>query len=255
MLLTTTYLIDFRSFWRSLLEQELVTNGTILQVKVPPSTEDHLPKFLTKSEFQRLEQTILTMSKADSPKDRFNLAWFYLFAHGGLRLGEAINLRLDDCDLIGNRLCIRSGKGNKDRVIPMLPKLVSVLQDYLLVREQALTNHLLIFRGVAVNNKLLERRLRTFGYKANIKPLYPHRLRHTLATFLINEGMPLTSLQKFLGHKNINTTLVYAKVHDETVHKQYTLVMTKVEGIAILDWPKDKSNSFVVDVEQELNSV
>jgi len=97
------------------------------------------------------------MSKADTTTDRLNLAVFYLFAHGGLRVSEALNLRLEDCDLTGKHLCIRAGKGNKDRVIPMSLKLVSVLQDYLVVRQQAPTNHLLISKkGVAVTKRIVE---------------------------------------------------------------------------------------------------
>jgi integrase len=74
----------FRTFWRDLLEQEKVTNGAVLQVKAPPAG-DHLPRYLTPTQFQRLEQVILTETQADRAKDRFNLTWFYLFAHAGLR--------------------------------------------------------------------------------------------------------------------------------------------------------------------------
>ena len=63
----------------------------------------------------------------------------------------------------------------------------------------------------------------------------PHRLRHTIATFLINQGMPITSLQKFLGHQDINKTLIYARVYDETVRNQFASAMAHIEGIAIAD--------------------
>ncbi len=246
----------FRSFWRNLLEQELVTNGTILHVKAPPFTTNNLPKFLTRTEFQRLEQTVLTMSKANTTPDRLNLALFYLLAHGGLRVSEALNLRLEDCDLTGKRLCIRAGKGNKDRVIPMSLKLVSVLQDYLLVRQPAPTHHLLISKkGVAVTKRMVAGLLGRFGREAEIKSLGSHRLRHTLATLLINQGMPLTSLQHFLGHKKADMTMVYAKVYDETVRKQFAAAMIEIEGIAVEDWPQDQDDLAVVDVEQELNLV
>jgi integrase/recombinase XerD len=179
-----------------------------------------------------------------------------LLAHGGLRVSEALNLRLEDCDLTGKRLCIRAGKGNKDRVIPMSLKLVSVLQDYLLVRQPAPTNHLLISKkGVAVTKRMVEGLLGRFGREAEIKSLGSHRLRHTLATLLINQGMPLTSLQHFLGHKKADMTMVYAKVYDETVRKQFASAMIEIEGIAVQDWPQDKDNLSVVDVEQELNLV
>ena len=214
----------FRAFWRDLLEQEVVSNGSLLQVKAPPAG-DHLPRYLTRLEFQRLEQVVLTETKADRPTDRFNRAWFYLFAHAGLRRSEALNLRLDDGDWHGQRLRILAGKGDRDRVIPITAHLVTILQDYLAVREPAPTNHLLIYKRASVNPQLLATRLHRFGQKADIEPMTPHRLRHTLATFLINQGMPITSLQKFLGHQDINKTLIYARVHDETVRAQFASAM------------------------------
>jgi len=226
----------FRMFWRDLLEQELVSNGTLLQVKAPPAG-DHLPRYLTRVEFQRLEQIVLTETEADTPKDRFNRAWFYLFAHAGLRLGVALNLRLPDCDLSSQRLRVTGGKGDRDRVLPMTPQLALIVQDYLTVRELAPTNHLLIYKQAAVKPHLLPDRLRRFGQKAQIEPMTPHRLRHTLATFLINQGMPITSLQKFLGHQDINKTLIYARVYDETVQAQFASAMAQIEGLVVTDWP------------------
>lgn len=232
----------FRTFWRDLLEQEKVTNGAVLQVKAPPPG-DHLPRYLTPTQFQRLEQVILTQTQADRAKDRFNLTWFYLFAHAGLRLSEALNLRLADCDLSGRRLRVQSGKGDRDRVIPMSEQLVTVLQNYLVVREPAATDHLLIYKGASVKGDLLPDRLRSFGRKADIEPMTPHRLRHTLATFLINQGMPITSLQKFLGHQDINKTLIYARVYDETVRNQFASAMAHIEAIAVADWPIQTTTS------------
>jgi len=232
----------FRTFWRDLLAQEKVTNGAVLQVKAPPAG-DHLPRYLTPTQFQGLEQVILTQTQADRAKDRFNLTWFYLFAHAGLRLSEALNLRLADCDLNGRRLRVQSGKGDRDRVIPMSDQLVTVIQNYLVVREPASTDHLLIYKGAAVKGHLLPDRLQALGRGAGIEPMTPHRLRHTIATFLINQGMPITSLQKFLGHQDINKTLIYARVYDETVRNQFASAMAHIEGIAMADWPIQTTTS------------
>jgi len=245
----------FRAFWRDLLAQEKVTNGAVLQVKAPQAG-DHLPRYLTPPEFTRLQQLILTKTEEHRPKDRFNRAWFYLFAHAGLRVSEARNLRLGDCDLIGRRLRIRSGKGDRDRVMPMTDQLVSVLQAYLVVREPTETDHLLIYRSAPVKAHLLTDRLKSFGRKVDIEPMTPHRLRHTLATFLINQGMPITSLQKFLGHQDINKTLIYARVYDETVRDQFASAMTYIEGIAVANWPAVIStNPTSISVEQICDSV
>lgn len=226
----------FGGFWRDLLEQERVTNGAVLLVKAPPSG-DPLPAYLTPAEYQRLEHVILTATAADTAEDRFNRAWFYLLAHAGLRRGELLNLRLADLDLSGQRLRVRAGKGDRDRILPMTQRLTSVLGQYLAVREPAATNHLLIKRGAAIGRSLIACRLRQFGQQANIERLYPHRLRHTLATLLVNQGMPITSLQKFLGHKDINKTLIYARVYDHTVRQQFAAAMADIEGIAAADWP------------------
>lgn len=231
-----TELTVFRMFWDDLLIQERVTNTAILQVKAPPAG-DHLPRYLTLTEFQRLEQVIHTATQTDRPQDRLNRAWFYLLAHAGLRLCELLNLRLSDVDLRAKRLRIRSGKGDRDRVLPMTQQLATVLQDYLAVREPATTDHVLIYKGAALTAQLVPERLQRFGSKAQIEPMTPHRLRHTLATFLINQGMPITSLQKFLGHQDINKTLIYARVYDETVRTQFAAAMAQVEHIAVPAWP------------------
>lgn len=228
----------FRGFWRNLLEREQVTNGTILLVKTPKPASDPLPRYLTPTEFQRLEQVVLAETVTDKRQDRFNRAWFYLLAHAGLRRGELLNLRLPDCDLNGQRLRVQAGKGDRDRVLPMTNRLVTVLTNYVTVREKTTTDHLLIQRGVPVGRFLIAYRLNQFGQKANIVGLSPHRLRHTLATLLVNQGMPIVSLQKFLGHQDINKTLIYARVYDETVRQQFAAAMVHIETIPVADWPQ-----------------
>jgi site-specific recombinase XerD len=229
-------LIVFRAFWRDLLDQEQVTNQAILRVKAPQSSQP-LPRYLAPSEFQRLLEVIETHTQTDQPDDRLNRAWFYLLAHTGLRVSELLNLRLGDCDLTGKRLRIRGGKGNQDRVVPITDKLVSVISDYVALREAAPTDHLLTFQGAALNYSLVSARLHRLGHIAGIEPLTCHRLRHTLATLLVNQGMPIASLQKLLGHRDINMTLVYAKVFDETLRQQFATAMAQIESVAIADWP------------------
>lgn len=59
--------------------------------------------------------------------------------------------------------------------------------------------------------------------------VYPHRLRHTCATQLLNAGCRVTSIQRFLGHKKLSSTLIYAKAHDQTVADDYFAAMSRVE--------------------------
>jgi len=225
-----------RIFWRDMLTEERVSNAAVLQVKAPVA-DDLLPRYLNIAEYQRLEQIVQQETAQDRPQDRFNQAWFYILAHGGLRLSEVRNLRLEDCDLVGKRLRVRSGKGNRDRVIPMTDQLATALQAYLLVREPDPYQHLLVYKKESVKGHLIPDRLKRWGLKVGIQPMTPHRLRHTLATMLINQGMPIVSLQKFLGHQDINKTMIYARVHDKTVKEQFATAMNKIEPIPIAHWP------------------
>jgi integrase len=65
--------------------------------------------------------------------------------------------------------------------------------------------------------------------EVGIPKLTPHRLRHTLATRLLNAGMDITRIQKLLGHEQVNTTLIYARVHDTTVEADYRQAMQQIE--------------------------
>ena len=180
---------------------------------------------------------MLTQSQDSRPGDRFDQAWFYLLAHTAIRVGELLNLRLSDIDLCKRAVRIRAGKGNRDRIVPLSNQTVAAIELYLPVRETAETDHLLIHHNAPVKRHLIYRRLRNWGEQVDIVPLSPHRLGHTLATFLINQGMSLVSLQKFLGHQDINKTLIYARVHDETVRQQFMTAMSHIEGVVVTDWP------------------
>jgi hypothetical protein len=71
-------------------------------------------------------------------------------------------------------------------------------------------------------------RMRDCGKRLGVH-VYPHRLRHTCATQLLNAGCRITSIQRFLGHKKLNTTMIYARAHDQTVAEDYFTAMERVE--------------------------
>jgi hypothetical protein len=71
-------------------------------------------------------------------------------------------------------------------------------------------------------------RIKAAGERVGVK-VHPHRLRHTAATQLLNAGCRVTSIQKFLGHKELSTTMIYARVHDQTVADDYYAAMQQIE--------------------------
>jgi hypothetical protein len=101
------------------------------------------------------------------------------------------------------------------------------------VRGPANAENLLIYSHAPMNKELIDRRLRALGKRLGIR-LHPHRLRHTAATELINANCELTTIQKVLGHKSLDTTLRYARAHDQTVADNFYAAMERVdEALAI----------------------
>ena len=218
---------------------------------------DSLPKYLTDDQVKKLREEIeREVQDAQSPSQRrlalLDWATFYLLWQGGMRLGEVEELRLEDLDLVGQRLSVRSGKGMKDRTIYLTSSVMQTLKDYLAVRGEGSSDHVFLYRNAAVSKDLIRSRLKTIGKRIGVK-VYPHRLRHTCATQLLNAGCRITSIQAFLGHKKLNTTLIYARAHDQTVAEDYFTAMSRVEqrmDIAPAPKPEPETEYEVVKVPE-----
>ena len=211
-----TDLWAFLHYWE---ERGVRVSPAVFRVK-RPKRGDSLPRFLSEKDYQQLESTVVQATQTGARDDLLDRAWFYLFSEAGLRISEACDLRLGDIDLAAQRLIVRRGKYDRDRSIPISLTLQAALTDYLPQRGETQTDHLLIYCQRNVREGLIRSRLYRYGQKAQVK-VSPHRLRHTLATRLLNEGMPITSLQHLLGHEKLDTTLLYARVHNETVRRDY----------------------------------
>jgi hypothetical protein len=96
------------------------------------------------------------------------------------------------------------------------------------VRGPGPTDHVILYRNQPVCKDLIRARVKAAGERTGVK-VHPHSLRHTAATQLLNAGCRVTSIQKLLGHKELNTTMIYARVHDRTVAKDYYSAMEEVE--------------------------
>jgi len=212
-------LSDLWSFLNYLEEQDQPVNPSVFRVKRPKNA-DPVPRFLSENDWRQLESTLGQATQAGQRDDWLDRVWFYLLSEAGLRLSEACDLRLGDVDLAAQRLIVRQGKELRDRCVPLSLSLLQALKAYLPLRGMAQTDHLLIYQEQAVNDSLIRIRLQRYGQQARVE-VSPHRLRHTLATRLLNEGMPITSLQRLLGHEKLETTLRYARVHNETVRQDY----------------------------------
>lgn len=194
---------------------------------------DALPRFLTDEQVGRLRADFeQRVALADTPTRQRNVlldrAAFYLLWHGGLRLGELEELCLADLNLAQSQLIVRQGKGLKDRAVYLTDAALAALKAFLAVRGDGASDHLFLFRHKPVHKDFIRGRLEAAGMRVGVK-VTPHQLRHTFATQLLNAGCRITTIQALLGHRHLNTTMTYARVHDRTVADDYFRAMAAVE--------------------------
>jgi len=202
-------------------------------------TPKRLPRPLADQDVFLLERTIQEARTGDPRWYRdiraiCDLAWFYLLWHCGLRVSEVCWLTLGDLDLKGGKLFVSNSKERKDRVIYMSATAVEALQAYLKSETDKVTNYVFETNGHAMLPRLIQKRLKMYGKQCGVQ-VSPHRLRHTFASQMLNVGMPITSLQRYLGHTQLDTTLNYAQVSDPVLRKEYHQAVQKIDPLWQID--------------------
>jgi site-specific recombinase XerD len=209
----------------------------LFRVQAPKPEAQSLPRYLSEGDYRRLEKVVLQATGVETYAASFDRAFFLTLAHTGVRISELLDLRLSDLNLAASYATIRGSKPGRDRVVYLTPVLSQALRRYLHQRaDLPADDHVFLLHGRLPTARTIQRRLAAYGQQAGV-PVSPHRLRHTLATRLLNQGMPIQSLRKLLGHENLNTTQLYARIYDETLYGQFKEAMAHLEAIAVDDWP------------------
>lgn len=161
----------------------------------------------------------------DNCKEKRDLAIIDLLYSTGIRVGELVNLNIEDIDLEG-RECIVYGKGDKERRVYFDAKAKVHLKEYIDARTD--NNEALFVTLDEPHNRLkisgVEIRLRKLGRMLDLDRIHPHKFRKSMATRAIDKGMPIEQVQKILGHSQIDTTMQYAMVNQSNVktsHQKY----------------------------------
>ena len=180
---------------------------------VGEKTEKKLPQILTSKEVELLlEQPECTDAKGY--RDRAMLELLYAT---GIRVTELISLNVSDVSLAVG--VIRCRKKDKERVIPLYPKAVKALAEYMeFIRPQMIATPDEQSLFVNVNGERMTRQgfwkiVKTYQAKAHIeKDITPHTLRHSFAAHLLENGADLRSIQEMLGHSDLSSTQIYAHI-------------------------------------------
>jgi integrase/recombinase XerC len=210
-----------RNFFRWLDRTGQLHNNAI-DLLTLPKTSRRLPRPLEEVDARRLVHSAHDTSGADWIGLR-DEALFTLLYGAGLRISEALGLTADD--LTSNDRITVTGKGNKQRNVPMLPMVRKLIDRYLDECPFAKQKGKPIFvgvRGEPLNPAVAQRQLRVLRRQMNLPDsVTPHALRHSFATHMLASGADLRSLQELLGHSSLSTTQLYTQVDAQQLAKAY----------------------------------
>jgi integrase/recombinase XerC len=197
----------FRTFFRFLLTEGQIQFNPAAEVQAPKSKRK-LPNTLDVDKTKRLVEI-----KGDDPLTVRDRAILELFYSSGLRLSELLNLNLADIDLQEGLVQV-TGKGNKSRRIPIGRHALRTLRDWLQVRlEWVKDGEAAVFvnrQGRRLAARTVQKRLKDWAIKQGIDVrVYPHLLRHSFASHMLESSQDLRAVQELLGHADISTTQIY----------------------------------------------
>ena len=138
----------------------------------------------------------------------------------GLRRGELINMKITDIDSKRNIINIRHGKGDKDRIVPLSEKILTLLREYYKKYRPQEWLFEGSIPGTQYSESSIDKVFKSAKRKARIKILCTlHSLRHCYATHLLEAGTDLRYIQELLGHKHSKTTEIYTHVTTKSIQK------------------------------------
>jgi integrase/recombinase XerD len=201
-------------------------------------TNVQLDMVLTKKDYMKVQQQYASLAKVelkdvekfrqlvlDSGNKR-NYALITLLAYTGLRISEALNLKMQDFNLVSKEITVRSGKGDKFRVVFMNDKVKAALQSWLKERKEKGIEHDFLFvsnRNQPLNRTTINKLFKEYSELIG-KEITPHDLRHFFCSHAISRGLSVHEVANQAGHSNIHTTLLYTNpTKDELIQKMNQL--------------------------------
>lgn len=184
------------------------------KLELKPSRKvKRIPELLTGEELRRL----IAFGYKEKPLKGLMVRTLLL---SGTRVNEFVNIKAEDFRYEDGEIYISTAKGGKNRVVPLEGNLVLNLQQYLGGRKNGYLFETQAGKQLSVRR--IQQIVKEVAESAGItKRVYPHLLRHQVATILHNNGMPLEHVQKFLGHNDPKTTQIYAELANKPMKDTY----------------------------------
>lgn len=204
------------SFWDFLTAEELVHNNPVKKVGLL-KLEKTIKKPFSVEEMEALRTGCNTL------RDRALVEFLY---STGVRVSELVALNVSDIEMSKQELIVY-GKGSKERKTYLTDSAKFYLKRYLDERKARNQEPLFVTLDYPHNRLTVagvQHMLRQLGQRSGVDNVHPHRFRRTIATDLLNRGMPIEQVKEFLGHEKLDTTMIYCTVKTESVqasHRKY----------------------------------
>lgn len=226
------HLVSIRNFYLYLLQEEKINENPCETIE-NPQIRKKIPLVLTLDEILALLSCI-----KDDIQGKRDKAMLTLMYSCGLRVSELISIKISDL-FIKESLIKCKGKGSKERVIPINDYACLILQTYIqesrkyLLENKKSSAYLFLNRqGNHLSRVYFWKMVKKYAVKAGIKKeIYPHTLRHSFATHLLENGANLRIIQTLLGHANITTTQIYTHISSSSLQESYSKYRGKIKKI------------------------
>lgn len=209
-----------RSFFKFALRKEWMMQTPMSSIS-GPKIKKRLPQFVEQKDIEHLLENVYFSNDFNGNTEKLIITLFY---HTGLRVSELTSLKLKNFDFSNGHLKIH-GKGNKDRIVPLLPMFQKQISEYIRDwRKENLQTDYVFFneKGKPFNpRKVYEIVKRNLSQVTTIQKKSPHILRHSFATHLSNNGADINAIKDLLGHSSLASTQVYIHNNIEKLKEAY----------------------------------
>ena len=211
------HLSSAKGFFKYLKKNGLV-NTSPFDLISAPKTPSNLPDVLSPEDVEQLLNF-----KPSSLVEVRDMAIVELIYSSGLRVSEAIDIDITDFEEDMSFLRV-IGKGSKTRLVPLGKFAINAIKNWLIEREKIVNNTDALFlnsKGTRLSVRSVQIRLKKMALKQGLPPIYPHMLRHSFATHMLESSGDLRTIQELLGHSSLSTTQIYTKLDYQHLAKIY----------------------------------
>lgn len=210
---------SIKAFYRYLEEEErLEGSNPFTKIRVKFKETESLPRIIPRNDIERLLNYMYDVMKQSGQEATIyrDLSVIEMFFATGARVYEISNLKIQDIDL-DNGIIKLFGKGSKERYVQIgSPEVLELVKEYYRLNQQEIDKSGFFFvnrQGKRFSEQSIRRMIRKYSCQAGISiHITPHMFRHSVATYLLEEGVDIMYIQKILGHSSIKTTQIYLHI-------------------------------------------